>query len=51
MLVLVMWTTVARVVRANYATLREREFVEAAHAAGASPSRIVVRHLLPNTSG
>ncbi len=47
-----MWTTVAPVVRANFAMLlREREFVEAAHAAGASPLRIVLRHLLPNSVG
>ena len=50
-LTLLMWTTVARVVRTSFAALREREFVEAAHAAGASPGRIVLRHLLPNTAG
>ena len=50
-LILYMWTTVARVVRATCASLREREFVEAAHALGASPLRVVVRHLLPNAIG
>ena len=50
-LMLLMWTTVARVVRSNFAVLRHREFVEAAHAAGASPTRIVFRHLLPNSVG
>ncbi len=50
-LMLYMWTTVARVVRASYAGLREREFVEAAHALGASPLRIAVRHMLPNSLG
>ncbi len=50
-LILYMWTTVARVVRASCASLRQREFVEAAHALGASPLRIVVRHLLPNALG
>jgi peptide/nickel transport system permease protein len=50
-LMLLMWTTVARVVRSNFTMLRQREFVEAAHAAGASPMRIVVRHLLPNSVG
>jgi ABC-type dipeptide/oligopeptide/nickel transport system permease subunit len=50
-LVLYMWTTVARVVRASYASLREREFVEAAHALGASPLRIAARHMLPNSLG
>jgi oligopeptide transport system permease protein len=48
---LYLWTSVARVVRAACASLREREFVEAAHAAGASPRRIVLRHLLPNCFG
>lgn len=50
-LMLYMWTGVARVVRASFASLRNREFVEAAHAAGASPGRIVFRHLLPNSLG
>jgi peptide/nickel transport system permease protein len=50
-LTLYLWTGVARVVRASFASLRTREFVEAAHAAGASGLRIVLRHLLPNTSG
>ena len=48
---LYMWTTVARVVRTSCAMLREREFIEAAHAAGASSLRIVLRHLLPNSAG
>jgi ABC-type dipeptide/oligopeptide/nickel transport system permease subunit len=48
---LYLWTSVARVVRAACASLRVREFVEAAHAAGASPARIVLRHLLPNCFG
>jgi ABC-type dipeptide/oligopeptide/nickel transport system permease subunit len=42
------WTYVARLVRADFLSLREREFVEAARALGASSSRIIVRHLLPN---
>ncbi len=46
-----MWTVVARVVRANVVTLRETEFVDAARALGASDARIILRHLLPNTSG
>lgn len=40
---------VARVVRGVVLSLREREFVEAARALGASNSRIMFRHLLPNT--
>ncbi len=50
-LMLTMWPLVARVVRASVASLRELEYVEAAHAAGASAPRVVLRHLLPNTSG
>jgi peptide/nickel transport system permease protein len=46
-----MWAIVARVVRADVVRLRESEFVEAARALGASDARILVRHLLPNTSG
>jgi peptide/nickel transport system permease protein len=50
-LMLTMWPIVARVVRASFASLRDVEYVEAAHAAGASGPRVVLRHLLPNTSG
>jgi peptide/nickel transport system permease protein len=42
------WVVLARVVRAEVLALREREFVEAARAGGASPLRIVVREILPN---
>ncbi|MFF5257833.1 dipeptide ABC transporter ATP-binding protein [Actinomadura viridis] len=42
---------VARVVRAQVLSLREREFVLAARAQGASRTRIIVRHLLPNVAG
>jgi ABC-type dipeptide/oligopeptide/nickel transport system permease subunit len=48
---LYLWTGVARVTRASFASLRAREFIEAAHAAGASPVRIALRHMLPNCSG
>jgi peptide/nickel transport system permease protein len=50
-LALCLWVYVARAVRASFRTLRGREFVDAAHAAGASSLRIVFRHLLPNTAG
>lgn len=50
-LTIVLWTGVARVVRATVASLRVREYVEAAHALGASGARVVVRHLLPNALG
>jgi peptide/nickel transport system permease protein len=46
-----LWTGVARVVRGSIIALRHREFVEAAHGAGASGPRIILRHLLPNASG
>ena len=42
------WMGLARLVRAQFLALREREFVEAAHAMGASNFRIVFRHLIPN---
>jgi peptide/nickel transport system permease protein len=45
------WMQVARLVRAQFLTLREREFVEAARALGASPLRQVLRHILPNAIG
>jgi ABC-type dipeptide/oligopeptide/nickel transport system permease subunit len=47
----IMWAVVARVVRAHVVVLRATEFVDAARAAGASDTRIVLRHLLPNASG
>jgi peptide/nickel transport system permease protein len=42
------WPTVARLVRASFLSLREREFAEAARALGNSDRRIIFRHLLPN---
>ena len=45
------WMPVARLVRAQFLSLREKEFVEAARALGASPLRIVARHLVPNSMG
>jgi peptide/nickel transport system permease protein len=42
------WVGYARLVRAQVLSVREREFVEAARALGASDSRIIVRHILPN---
>jgi peptide/nickel transport system permease protein len=43
-----LWTSVARVLRASSLALREKEFVDAARASGASDLRIIVRHVLPN---
>jgi oligopeptide transport system permease protein len=48
---LVAWTTIARLVRGQMLSLAERDFVLAARALGASRSRIVVQHMLPNTLG
>ena len=45
------WMPVARLVRAQFFSLREKEFVEAARALGASPLRLVARHILPNSLG
>jgi peptide/nickel transport system permease protein len=45
------WMPVARLVRAQFLSLREKEFVEAARALGASRMRLMVRHILPNAIG
>jgi peptide/nickel transport system permease protein len=45
---LVFWGQYARLVRGEVLSLREQDFVKAAHAIGASDRRIIVRHLLPN---
>jgi ABC-type dipeptide/oligopeptide/nickel transport system permease subunit len=45
------WMGVARLVRGQVLALKEREFVEAARAVGASNRHIVLRHLLPNSIG
>jgi ABC-type dipeptide/oligopeptide/nickel transport system permease subunit len=48
---LLAWMNLARVVRAQFLSLREKEYVEAARALGASDARIIFKHLLPNTAG
>jgi oligopeptide transport system permease protein len=48
---LVQWLTMARIVRGQVITLREREYVQAARITGARPGRIVLRHILPNCLG
>lgn len=45
------WTYIARLVRADFLSLRERDFVEASRALGASDARIILRHMLPNAIG
>lgn len=42
------WVTLARLVRAQFMTLRERDFVVAARAIGANDTRLIVKHMLPN---
>lgn len=48
---LTVWLGLARIVRGQVLSLREREFILAARAVGASTGRIIVRHLLPNVAG
>jgi peptide/nickel transport system permease protein len=50
-LALFFWTPLARVVRGVFLSLREKEYVEAAKAAGSGDMRIMFRHILPNTLG
>jgi len=45
------WMPVARLVRAQFLSMREKEFVESARSLGAPPIRQVVRHILPNSMG
>jgi peptide/nickel transport system permease protein len=45
------WTGYARLVRGEVLSLREREYVQAANTLGATPSRILLRHLLPGIAG
>ncbi|CAI9406614.1 MULTISPECIES: ABC transporter permease [Aestuariimicrobium] len=48
---LILWTGLARLVRSEFLSLREREFVDSARVAGASDFRIITKHILPNTMG
>ena len=45
------WMSMARVIRGQVLSLKQKEFVEAARASGASTNRIVIRHILPNCIG
>jgi ABC-type dipeptide/oligopeptide/nickel transport system permease subunit len=45
------WMDLGRIVRSQFLSLREKEYVEAAHAMGASDKRIIFKHLIPNTLG
>jgi len=48
---LTMWVEVARVIRGQIMSMREKEFVEAGRALGFSKTRIIFRHILPNVIG
>jgi oligopeptide transport system permease protein len=45
------WLTMARIVRGQTMSIRQREFIEAAVASGAGAGRIIVRHVIPNLVG
>ncbi len=45
------WLTMARIVRGQTLTLKEKEFIEAARAGGARPLTIILRHIVPNLTG
>jgi peptide/nickel transport system permease protein len=47
---LLSWPLACRLVRAKFLSLREQEFVQAAHALGVRPGRTILRHLLPNVT-
>ncbi len=48
---LVSWVGLARLVRGQVLSIKEKEYVEAANAAGSSPLKIILKHLLPNSLG
>ena len=48
---LIGWTYIARVVRGQVLSLREREFIDAARVIGAKDRQVLVRHILPNLGG
>ena len=48
LIVLVSWTFIARIVRGQVLSLREREFIQASRSIGASNARIMLREILPN---
>ncbi len=45
------WLTMARIVRGQTLSIKQKEFIEAARAAGVSPIRIILRHIIPNVVG
>jgi oligopeptide transport system permease protein len=48
---LVNWVGLARLVRGQVLSIKEKEFVEAARSSGSSPSKLILKHLLPNSLG
>jgi ABC-type dipeptide/oligopeptide/nickel transport system permease subunit len=48
---LLFWTSIARIVRGSFLSLKEKEYIEAARASGAGDFRIMFRHILPNLIG
>jgi ABC-type dipeptide/oligopeptide/nickel transport system permease subunit len=48
---LLLWTLLARIVRGQFLSLREKEYIDAAKAAGSGDLRIMFRHMLPNCLG
>jgi peptide/nickel transport system permease protein len=51
LLAALLWTYLSRLVRGTFLSLREREFIEAEWAIGASDWRIILRHMIPNAAG
>lgn len=45
------WVDIARIVRGQFFSLREMEYIEATKAMGANPARVIIRHILPNCMG
>ena len=45
------WMTVARLVRASFLSVKEKEFIEAAHCIGATRTSIIFKHIMPNVLG
>ena len=45
------WLTMARIVRGQTLSLKQREFIEAARASGQKPLKIITRHIIPNLVG
>lgn len=48
---LVNWVNLARLVRGQVLSLKEKEFIEAARSSGSPPLKLIVKHLLPNSLG